>query len=134
MLTLVPEAIEAYATKHSAEESPALKALAKETWARQPAAMMQVGRLEGDFLRLMVRISGARRVLELGTFTGYSALAMAEGLPAGGKVVTCDLNPETTAVAKKSWARSPHGRKIESKLGPALQTLKTLKGPFDLVF
>src|ERR1051326_7474574 len=92
MLTLVPESIEAYATKHSAEESAVLKALAKETWAKQPAAVMQVGRLEGAFLKLMVQLTSAKRVLELGTFTGYSALAMAEGLPAGGKVVTCDLN------------------------------------------
>lgn len=134
MLTLVPEAIEAYAAAHSLEESPVLKALAKDTHAHQPAAVMQVGRLEGDFLRLMVQVSGAHRVLEIGTFTGYSALAMAEGLPAGGRLVTCDIDPLTTAVAKKFWARSPHGKKIESKLGPALDTLKSLKGPFDLVF
>lgn len=134
MLTLVPEAIEAYAAAHSREEGPVLKALVKETYASQRAAVMQVGRLEGDFLRLMVQVSGARRVLEIGTFTGYSALAMAEGLPAGGSLVTCDIDPLTTAVAKKFWVRSPHGKKIESRLGPALDTLKTLKGPFDLVF
>jgi caffeoyl-CoA O-methyltransferase len=134
MLTLVPESIEKYAEEHSLQESAVLKALAKETWAKQPAAVMQVGRLEGAFLKLMVQISGAKRVLEIGTFTGYSALAMAEGLPANGKLITCDINPETTAVAKRYWARSPHGKKIELRLGKGVETLKTLKGPFDLVF
>lgn len=134
MLTLVAEALEQYAAEHAAEESPLFQELVKETYATQEAPQMQVGRLEGAVLRLLVRLVGARRVLELGTFTGYSALAMAEGLPEGGELITCDEDPEATAVARRFWARSPHGKKITLKLGKALDTLKTLTGPFDAVF
>jgi caffeoyl-CoA O-methyltransferase len=81
-----------------------------------------------------VRLLRAKRILELGTFTGYSSLIMAEGLPDDGKVITCDIDPVTTEIAKKYWSRSPHGKKIELKLGPALETVKTIVGLFDLVF
>ena len=93
-----------------------------------------VGPLEGAFLRLLVRITAAKRVLEVSMFTGYSALAWAEALPDDGRLVTCDVNPETTEVARRYFAASPHGKKIEVRLGPALETLKTLKGPFDICF
>lgn len=92
---------------------------------------MQVGRLEGAVLRLLVRLVRARRVLELGTFTGYSALVMAEGLPDDGELITCDEDPVATEIARKYWARSPHGRKITLKLGKALDTIETLSGPLD---
>jgi len=95
---------------------------------------MQVGHIEGAFLRMLVRLLGARRVLELGTFTGYSALVMAEGLPEDGKLITCDIDQEVTEIAKRYWSRSPHQNKIEFMPGPALDTLKTIKGPFDMVF
>jgi len=77
---------------------------------------------------------GARRVLELGTFTGFSALMMAAALPEDGRLITCDLDPEAIAIARSFFARSPHGHKIEVREGPALDTLKTLEGPFDFVF
>ena len=93
-----------------------------------------VGPLEGALLRLLVRLTSAKRVLEIGMFTGYSALAMAEALPENGRLITCDVNVETTAIAKRYFATSPHGHKIEIKLGPARETLKALKGPFDLCF
>jgi caffeoyl-CoA O-methyltransferase len=83
---------------------------------------------------MLARLVSARRVLELGTFTGYSALVMAEGLPDDGELITCDIDPEVTDIAKRYWSRSPHGGKIELRLGPALETLKTIEGPFDLVF
>jgi len=134
MLTLVPASIERYAAAHSAPESTLLKALVKETYSRTKIPQMQVGHLEGAFLRLLVRLTRARRILEIGTFTGYSALAMAEGLPPGGRLVTCDINPETTRIARTFWNRSTHGRKITSRLGPAADSLKKLKAPFDLVF
>jgi caffeoyl-CoA O-methyltransferase len=134
MLTLVPEIVEEYAAEHSAEESSLLHDLAQETYAKADSPQMQVGRLEGAFLRLIVRITGARRVLELGTFTGYSSLVMAEGLPDGGELITCDLDEKSTAIAKKYWALSSHAKKIVFKLGNAADTLKTLAGPFDLVF
>jgi caffeoyl-CoA O-methyltransferase len=76
----------------------------------------------------------AKRVLEIGTFTGYSALAMAEGLPEDGEVLTCDVDPKNTAIARQYWDRSPHGGKITLRLGPALKTIETVSGLVDLVF
>lgn len=134
MLTLVPEAIEEYARAHSEQPSPLLEELREETYAKMNAPQMQVGALEGGFLRMLVRISGARRILEVGMFTGYSALMMAEGLPDDGELITCDINPEAEAVAKRYFARSPHGEKIHVRMGPALETIRSLSGPLDLVF
>jgi caffeoyl-CoA O-methyltransferase len=85
-------------------------------------------------LKNLVRLSGAKRVLEIGTFTGYSALAMAEGLPDDGVLVTCDVDPKATAIARSFWDRSPHGRKIALKLAPALDTIATLQDGIDVVF
>jgi caffeoyl-CoA O-methyltransferase len=95
---------------------------------------MMVGPLEGALLKLLVRLTAAKRVLEIGMFTGYSALAMAEALPEDGRLITCDVNPATTEIARRYFAESAHGHKIEIKLGPARETLKALKGPFDLCF
>jgi caffeoyl-CoA O-methyltransferase len=91
---------------------------------------MQVGRVEGGLLKLLVAVSGARRVVEIGTFTGYSALSMAEGLPDDGELITCDINPEAARVAQSFFDRSPHGKKISLRLGDALETLRKL--PRDL--
>jgi caffeoyl-CoA O-methyltransferase len=96
--------------------------------------IMMVGPMEAALLRLLVQLAGARRVLEVGTFTGYSAMAMAEGLPEDGRLVTLDISEEWTAIARKHWATSPHGDKIELRLGPAAETLKALEGPFDVAF
>lgn len=134
MRPIIDPAIERYAERHSAAESEIFRDLVIETYRETTAPQMQVGRLEGALLRLLVRLARARRVLEIGTFTGYSALAMAEGLPRGGKLVTCDIDPIATGVARRYWDRSPHGRKIELRLGPALETLERLRGPFDLAF
>ncbi len=134
MLTLVPEAIEAYAAAHTTPEGKLLEELRDATYARMEMPQMQVGRLEGTFLKLLVRMLGARRVLEIGMFTGYSALMMASGLPEDGRLITCDVDPEAEAMAREFFARSPHGGKIEIRMGPALETLKTLPGPFDLAF
>ena len=95
---------------------------------------MVVGPLEGAFLKVMAMTVGAKRVLEIGTFTGYSALCFAESLPNNGEVITCDIDPESTALAKKYWAESPHGSKIHLRLAPALETLEELTGQFDLIF
>ncbi len=134
MIPIVPKNIEAYAAASSTPEHALLKALARKTHAATEWPQMQVGHLEGAFLRTLVRLTRARRVLEIGTFTGYSALVMAEGLPPGGKLITCDIDPVATAIAREFWKKSPYGKKITLKLGPAVQTLKSLKGPFDLVF
>ena len=89
---------------------------------------------EPAFLKAMVQKAQARRVLEIGTFDGTSALAMAEMLPADGTVITCEINPGLASLARKRFSRSPHGRKIEVLVGPASATLGGLTGPFDLIF
>ncbi len=133
-LTLVPEAIEEYAAAHTEPPAPIFEKLREETYATMSSPQMQVGPIEGAFLRLLVRISRAKRVLEIGMFTGYSSLMMAEGLPDDGELITCDINPRAEAVAKRYFAQSPHGKKIVVRMGPALETIRTLKGPIDMVF
>jgi caffeoyl-CoA O-methyltransferase len=83
---------------------------------------------------MMTRLAGAKQVLEIGTFTGYSALCFAEALPADGTVITCDIDDRAAAVARRYIAKAPFGRKISIRMGPALETMRTLTGPFDLVF
>lgn len=128
------ERIEEYAERHTRALSDLHARLWKETHQKTAYPGMMVGPLEGALLRLLVRLTAAKRVLEIGMFTGYSALAMAEALPEDGRLITCDVNPETAEIARRYFALSPHGPKIEIKLGPARETLKALKGPFDLCF
>jgi predicted O-methyltransferase YrrM len=130
----IPEEIEAYAERHTRGLSNVHGLVWKETYEKTKSPRMMVGPLEGALLRLLVRITAAKRVLEIGMFTGYSALAWAEALPDDGQLVTCDVNPETTELAKRYFAMSPHGHKIDARLGPALETVKTLRGPFDICF
>jgi caffeoyl-CoA O-methyltransferase len=134
MLTLVPEPIELYAAAHSDPVPPLLDELREETHATMSFPQMQVGRIEGALLKMLVRLIGASRVLEVGTFTGYSALSMAEGLPDAGTLVTCDMDPKAVAMARRYFARSPHGKKIDVRLGPAADTIAKLAPPLDLVF
>ncbi|MBX7100195.1 MAG: class I SAM-dependent methyltransferase [Myxococcaceae bacterium] len=134
-LTFHPDGIEAYAEAHSDPESPLLAELAKETAQTfGQLSRMQVGRLEGAFLTLVTKLVGARRVLEVGTFTGCSALCFAAGLPDDGEVITCDIEPKHVELAQRYFQRSPLGRKIHVRLGDAVQTLGGLSGPFDVVF
>jgi caffeoyl-CoA O-methyltransferase len=130
------EEIEAYIKAHSTSESDLHRRLTAETLHSTDAPQMQVGHIEGLFLCLLARSCGARRVLEIGTFTGYSALALASGIPDGGTVITCDIDAETTTIARRYWDQSPHGAKIDLRLGPALETIRNLDPgePFDLVF
>src|SRR5262245_58654599 len=104
--------IEEYAERHTRALSESHARLWKETHEKTDYPGMMVGPLEGALLRLLVRLTAARRVLEIGMFTGYSALAMAEALPEDGQLITCDVNPETTAIAKRYFAASPHAHKI----------------------
>lgn len=135
MLTLVPEEIEAYAAAHTTPVPPLIEELIAETQREFGAlARMLSGHIEGTLLQTLIAASGAKRVLEIGMFTGCSALMMAAALPADGSLVTCDINPKAIAIAKKYFAKSSHGGKIEVREGPALDTLKTLAGPFDLIF
>jgi caffeoyl-CoA O-methyltransferase len=128
------EQLEEYAERRTRGLSDLHARLWKETHEKTDYPGMMVGPLEGALLRLLVRLTNAKRVLEIGMFTGYSALAMAEALPEDGRLVTCDVNPETTEIARRYFTASPHAKKIEIKLGPAKETLKTLKGPFDFCF
>jgi len=134
MPSFVSEPVEQYAAEHADPVSPLLDALRIETHAKMKWPQMQVGRIEGAFLRMLVRLVGARRVLEIGMFTGYSALCMAEALPDDGTLVTCDVNPEAEAIARAFFARSPHGKKIDVRMGPAIDTIGKLAPPLDLVF
>lgn len=135
MESLLINGIEAYARDHSLAPSALANELEAYTNAHCQDPQMLIGPLEAAVLKLLLRVSGARGVLEIGMFTGYSALSMAEALPADGRIVSCDINPETTRVAREFFARSPHGAKIEPRLGPALATLAELRGePFDFAF
>jgi len=134
MINLVSKNIERYAQAHSSPEGTLFKALQRVTRAKTQFPEMLVGPLEGNFLKLLVRLTRAKKVLEIGTFTGYSALKMAEALPATGRLISLDIDPINTRLARTFWKKSRAGRKITLKIGPAVQTLKSLKGPFDLVF
>jgi caffeoyl-CoA O-methyltransferase len=133
-MPIIDPAIERYAHDRTRPESAQLRDLEIETRAGRKDAGMLCGRLEGRLLQFLVRLVGAKRTLEIGMFTGYSALSVAEALPADGQVITCDINPETAAIAKRHFASSPHGAKIDVRLGPALETIATLTGQFDLAF
>ena len=135
MPQIVNPEIERYASEHSTPEPPELRAVAEETRTRfEPRARILTGHLEGAFLHTLVAVTGARRVLEIGTFTGYSALAMASALPADGRLVTCEISEEHATVARRHFEASRYGDRIELRLGDALETIARLDGPFDLVF
>ncbi len=134
MSEIVRPEIERYAEEHSGREPEHLTRLAEETRRVAAAPQMMVGRLEGRFVEMLVALTGARRVLEIGTFTGYSSLSMAEALPAGGTIVTCEIDPRHAEIARRHIAASDYGRMIEVRLGPALDTLAALDGPFDFAF
>ena len=131
---MTSDGIERYCTEHSSGASALATELEQYTHAHCEDAHMLIGAWEGALLRMIVAMSGARRLLEIGTFTGYSALSMAEALPADGEIITCDVNAKTSAIAQRFFDRSPHGRKIEIRLGPALETVKALAGPFEVIF
>lgn len=134
MENFINKDVENFAHDHTKEESELFRRLRDETHQEMKYPQMQVGRIEGRFLKMLVRLTGARRVLEIGMFTGYSALMMAEGLPDDGHVITCDVDPKAESIARRYFAESPHGHKIEVRMGPALETIKSLTGPLDMVF
>ena len=134
MESFLPDEIEQYCQERSTPVSALLNELEAETYARVENPQMLIGPIEGTFLRLLVKLLGARRVVEIGTFTGYSALIMAEGLPEDGHLITLDIDEEVVIIARKYWDRSPHGNKIESVIGPGLDSLENISPPLDLVF
>jgi caffeoyl-CoA O-methyltransferase len=134
MSFLADERLEEYAEGHSTAPDPLLAELAQETKETMSAPQMLTGPIEGRFLELLVASAGAKRVLEIGTFTGYSALSMAAALTPGGRIDTLDIEPKHAEVAQRYFDRSPHGDKITLHLGPALETIGSLEGEFDFVF
>ena len=134
MAFIVDERVEDYAAEHTTELDELFEHLAEETREKTTAPQMMVGRIEGGFLAALVRLTGAKRILELGTFTGYSSIAMASALPPEGRIITCDVDADATAIARRYMDESGYGDRIEIRLGPALGTISTLEGPFDIVF
>jgi O-methyltransferase len=121
--------IGAYGTRETAVQRR-LRAVTRKL----PMGGMQIGADQAALMQVLVRALGAKRCLEIGTFTGYSALAVALALPPGGRIVCCDLSEEWTSIARRFWKKAKVERKISLRLGPALETLKKLKGRFDFAF
>jgi caffeoyl-CoA O-methyltransferase len=131
---IVDPALEAYAAEHTTAPPAHLDALAAELMQTLESPHMMVGRLEGRYLELLTFALSATSVLEVGTFGGYSALAMAAGLAPGGRIVTCELSPVHAAFARRHLAASPYADRIDVVEGPAIETIASLDGPFDFVF
>ena len=126
-----------YLVSHRSEHDPILAELVKETaTALGPVSMMQIAPEQGAFMTLLARAIGARSAVEVGTFTGYSALSVARGLPEDGRLLCCDINEEWTAIARRYWQKAGVAHKIELRLGPALETLRALPAntQFDMAF
>ena len=128
----------AYLRNHSLREPEVLKQLREET-LKLPLGVMQVSPEQGQFMALLVRITGATRIVEIGTFTGYSSLVMALALPDSGKLITCDISEDYTNTARQYWQKAGVADRIELKLAPALETLDALlasgqTGTFDMAF
>ena len=118
---------------------PALLARLREETSALPAARMQIAPEQGQFMAMLVRLLNAREILEIGTFTGYSALAMALALPPDGRIVACDINDEWTAIGRRYWREAGVAERIDLRLAPALQTLEALladggQDRFDFAF
>ena len=134
MVPLVSPEIEEYVVAHTTPLPPHLEELTRVTHETMESPQMLTGPVEGMLLQCLVWATGARRVLEIGTFTGFSAQMMAAALPEDGVLVTCEIDPKHAAMAREHLQKSPHGRKVDLRVGPALETLESLEGPFDLVF
>jgi len=134
MSFIVGEEIEEYAFGATRPEPPLLSELAVKTHQVMELPQMLTGRLEGRFLKLLVQLTQPKLIVEVGTFTGYSALSMAEGLPEDGRIITCEIDPKAQAMAQAAFDASPHGGKIEIRMGPALQTIRGLNETIDLSF
>jgi len=133
---IIPKKIEDYCLRHTSPRGKLLWELEKYTRRHCEDSQMLIGPHEGTLLAMLVRLIGARRVLEIGTFTGYSALCMSEALPKNGRLITCEIKPRHAEIAQSFFGRSPHGHKIKLRLGPALEALADLPASttFDFVF
>ena len=130
--------LQRYVAAHGVRETTLQRELRRIT-QRMPRASMQIGAVQGALLQVLVRATGARRCLEIGTFTGYSALAVALALPRDGRIVCCDVSEEWTAIARRYWKRAGVAAKVDLRIAPALETLAALlkqgkAGKFDFAF
>ena len=130
----VPKEIEDYCIEHSTRPSKLARELELFTRSSVHGSQMLIGELEASFITSLLHLSRAQHVLELGTFTGYSALVMAEQLPENGTVTTIDINPHTTKIAQEYWDKSPHGKKIKLILKPGLEALEECQQKYDFIF
>ena len=133
-MDLIDPRAEEYAERMTTPHDALLAELSEETAGKIGMEQMLTGPLAGRFLEMLVWFGRPQRVLEIGTFTGHSALSMAATLPEGGRIDTCELDPERAAFAQRYFDRSPHGAKITLHVGPAIDTIERLDGSFDLVF
>jgi caffeoyl-CoA O-methyltransferase len=134
MAVIAADEIERYAEEHTTPPTELLAALAEETRATLRLPQMLTGPVEGRLLEMLVYARGARRVLEIGTYSGYAALSMAAALPPGGRIDTCEIDERHAEVARRYIAQSPYADRITVHLGPALETIEGLEGSFDFVF
>jgi len=125
-------AVHAYLIEHGTPPDPVLEELARETQKVGPLALMQVAPEQGAFLTLLTRLVGARRAIEVGTFTGYSSICIARGLPADGQLLCCDVSDEWTSVARRFWEKAGVAERIELRIAPAAETLRALPETADV--
>ena len=133
-MDIIDPRIEGYVERLTSPHEPLLAELSAETADELGSTSMLTGPVAGRLLELLVWVAQPTRVLEIGTFSGHSALAMAGALPPGGHLDACEIDPERAAFAQRYFDRSPHGSKITLHVGPALETIERLEGDFDLVF
>lgn len=131
---MIQPEIQNYAEKFTSEESDILRELHEKTFGERSDKNMLSGFYQGRLLSMLSKFIQPRRILEIGTFVGYSALCLAEGLAHDGKIITLDVNKETNEIAKEFWAQTAHYSQIEAYLGNALEIIPTLSETFDLVF
>jgi caffeoyl-CoA O-methyltransferase len=131
---VLPDEIDAYAAAHTTHPTELLARLAEETRETLTAPQMLTGTVEGRFLELLVYATGATRILEFGTYSGYSSISMAAALPPGGHIDTCEIDEKHAAVASRYIAEAGYSDRITVHLGPALETVERLEGEFDFVF
>ncbi len=134
MKLFIDETIQNYAHESTKAEPELLQRLAEKTRNEMERPQMLTGRLEGRFLKLIAQLVRPKLAIEVGTFTGYSALSIAEGMDDDARLITCEIDPKAQAVAQAAFDASPHGRKIELRLGRALETIRSVSSPIDLSF
>ncbi len=134
----ITEELHGYLVRHGAREDPVLRQIREETLAMGEISIMQIGPDQGALMTLLARLMGARRAIEVGTFTGYSAICLARGLAEGGVLVACELDPEHGRIATRNFERAGAAERIDLRIGPAAETLAELAGAdperYDLAF